>query len=166
MVDESGEVVEQSRVRTRRKEMYAHFATRLRTRVVLEVGTHSPWVSRQLAGYGHEVYVADPSAMYGARRRRRNDRMDAAYLARLGRVDVQLLHAIQHRSEATQAHLAQLRALLGVRFDRIRDTLPHLLERFGGLTDANEVKRQIGEWRVTRARSATPVTKTKPVEAE
>ena len=62
--------------------------------------------------------------------------------------------------------LAQLRALLGVRFDRIRDTLPHLLERFGGLTDANEVKRQIGEWRVTRARSATPVTKTKPVEAE
>jgi hypothetical protein len=45
VLDESGEVIEQSRVRTRRKEMHADFATRSRARVVLEVGTHSPWVS-------------------------------------------------------------------------------------------------------------------------
>ena len=29
-------------------------------RVVLEVGTHSPWVSRTLQGLGHEVIVATP----------------------------------------------------------------------------------------------------------
>ena len=87
------------------------FGTRAAARIVWEVGTHSPWVSRQLQAYGHNVYVANPSPMYGARRRtKRNDRMDAAYLARLGRVDVQLLHAIRHRGEQTQAHLAQLRA--------------------------------------------------------
>ena len=53
VLDESGEVVEQSRVCTRRKEMHAYFATRLRARVVLEVGTHSPWVSRLLEERGH-----------------------------------------------------------------------------------------------------------------
>lgn len=111
VVDAAGTTVEERAIATTPQALQRYFAERGAVRVVLEVGTHSPWVSRQLAGYGHEVYVADPSAMYGARRRsRRNDRMDAAYLARLGRVDVQLLHAIQHRSEATQAHLAQLRA--------------------------------------------------------
>lgn len=49
--------------------------------------------------------------------------------------------------------LAQLRSLLGDRFDRIRDALPQLLERFGALGDADEVKRQIAEWRAARSRT-------------
>jgi transposase len=80
------------------------------SRVVLEVGTHSPWVSRQLTALGAEVFVANPSAMYGALRRQRNDRSDAEYLARQGRADPTLLHAITHRSAAAQAHLEMLRA--------------------------------------------------------
>jgi transposase len=28
--------------------------------MALEVGTHSPWVSRLLKSLGHEVYVANP----------------------------------------------------------------------------------------------------------
>ncbi len=80
------------------------------SRVVLEVGTHSPWISRQLTTLGAEVFVANPRAMYGARRRQRNDRSDAEYLARQGRADPTLLHAIQHRSAVAQAHLEMLRA--------------------------------------------------------
>lgn len=111
IVDAAGSVVEERSVATTPAGLQRLFGTRAPARIVLEVGTHSPWVSRQLTAYGHDVYVANPSAMYGARRRtKRNDRMDAAYLARLGRVDVQLLHAIRHRGEQTQAHLAQLRA--------------------------------------------------------
>jgi transposase len=111
IVDAAGSVVEERSVATTPAGLQRLFETRAPARIVLEVGTHSPWVSRQLTAYGHDVYVANPSAMYGARRRtKRNDRMDAAYLARLGRVDVQLLHAIRHRGEQTQAHLAQLRA--------------------------------------------------------
>lgn len=65
------------------------FAAQPSCRVVLEVGTHSPWVSRALAALGHEVIVANASALYGARRRRkRNDRLDAEFLARQGRADV------------------------------------------------------------------------------
>jgi len=114
VLDAQGAEVEARAVATTPDALAAYFAPRPAARVVLEVGTHSPWVSRQLAGYGHEVYVANPSAMYGARRRakglKRNDRLDAEFLARQGRADVRLLHAITHRGAATQAHLAGLRA--------------------------------------------------------
>jgi hypothetical protein len=36
------------------------FAGYRRARVVLEVGTHSPWLSRLLNKQGHEVIVANP----------------------------------------------------------------------------------------------------------
>jgi uncharacterized membrane protein YkvA (DUF1232 family) len=49
--------------------------------------------------------------------------------------------------------LAQLRLVLGDRFDRIRDALPHVLERFGALGDSDEVKHQIAEWRAARSRT-------------
>src|SRR5512146_1684438 len=88
-----------------------YFGERARCRVVLEVGTHSPWVSRLLAQWGHEVIVANPSAMFtrGARRRR-NDRLDARFLARQGRADVELLYPITHRSAVAQQDLEALRA--------------------------------------------------------
>jgi uncharacterized membrane protein YkvA (DUF1232 family) len=44
------------------------------------------------------------------------------------------------------ADLARLRSLLGDRYDQIRDSLPGLLERFGGLGDADEVKRLMARW--------------------
>ena len=53
------------------------------------------------------------------------------------------------------ADLARVRSLLGHRYDRIRDSLPELLGRFGGLQDSKEVKRQLAEWRTARAK--TPV---------
>jgi transposase len=110
-IDAAGQQVLERVVATTPEALAREFATRAPARVVLEVGTHSPWVRRQLASYGHAVFVANPSAMYGARRRtKRNDRMDAALLARQGRADPTLLHPMQHRGEATHAHLAQLRA--------------------------------------------------------
>jgi hypothetical protein len=50
-----------------------------RSRTALETGTHSPWVSRQLAQLGHEVIVArlariDPGLL-GPVRRRSNEEL-------------------------------------------------------------------------------------------
>src|SRR5262249_20638634 len=76
----------------------------------LEAGTHSPWVSRELKRQGHQVTVANARKVrliYESDRK--NDRMDARMLARLGRVDVNLLSPIQHRSAETQSDLAVLR---------------------------------------------------------
>jgi transposase len=111
VIDAEGQRVEERTVATTESALTRWFADRPHARVVMEVGTHSPWISRLLASWGHEVIVANPSAMYGAqRRRKRNDRLDAEYLARQGRADVQLLHPIRHRSARAQQHLEMLRA--------------------------------------------------------
>jgi uncharacterized membrane protein YkvA (DUF1232 family) len=46
--------------------------------------------------------------------------------------------------------LARLRSLLGDRYDRIRDSLPELLERYGDLRDPAALKGILGEWRTRR----------------
>lgn len=80
-------------------------------RVVIEAGSHSPWLSRLAKQLGHEVIVANPTELYGKKRRRKkNDRIDAEELARRGRADPTLLFPIEHRSEEVQAHLAVLQA--------------------------------------------------------
>ena len=93
------------------------FATQPRARVVLEVGTHSPWVSRMLQSLGHEVIVANPREVQSiSKSDRKNDAADAEQLARLGRADPKLLHPILHRQEDTQRD----RALLAVRSKLVR----------------------------------------------
>jgi transposase len=79
-------------------------------RVAIEVGTHSPWVSRLLKSFGHEVIVANArQVQLISKSSRKNDRMDAQMLARLVRVDPRLLRPIQHRSEQAQEHLRVIR---------------------------------------------------------
>ena len=64
-----------------------------------------------ISRYRHEVLVANPRLMEGSKRRKRkNDRIDANKLARLGRVDPQSLHPIQHRSKEVRQDLVVLRA--------------------------------------------------------
>ena len=46
--------------------------------------------------------------------------------------------------------LAKLRSLMGGRFDRIRDDLPELLDRYGRLRDPDELKRALASWRRQR----------------
>jgi transposase len=94
--------------------------------VIIEVGTHSAWVREVVVGCGHEVLVANPRLMEGTKRRKRkNDRLDAQKLARLGRVDPQSLFPIQHRSTEVRQDLVVLRArdaLVSVRTDLINTT--------------------------------------------
>jgi transposase len=94
--------------------------------VIIEVGTHSAWVREVVVGCGHEVLVANPRLMDGAKRRKRkNDRIDANKLARLGRIDPQSLYPIQHRSTEVRQDLVVLRArdpLVSVRTQLINAT--------------------------------------------
>ncbi len=53
--------------------------------------------------------------------------------------------------------LARLRELMGDRFDRIRDDLPELLDRYGRLRDPDELKRALASWR--RRRTPPPTAK-------
>lgn len=60
--------------------------------------------------------------------------------------------------------LARLRNVLGDKYDRIRDSLPEILERYAGLKDPDAVKRQIVEWRAARAKPVEPVRTSVEVE--
>jgi transposase len=106
-----GETLAEGQFRTRRQETAEFFQGFATSRVVVEVGTHSAWVREIIAGFGHEVLVANPRLMEGSKRRRRkNDRIDAEKLARLGRIDPKSLHPIQHRSTEVREDLLVLRA--------------------------------------------------------
>ena len=89
----------------------AEFAKRKPMRVAIEAGTHSPWASRVLKDLGHEVIVANPRKLkLSYRSNKKNDQVDARSLARVARMDVELLAPIQHRSIDAQEHLALIRA--------------------------------------------------------
>ena len=106
-----GETLSEGQVPTREAEVAEFFQALPPSRVVIEVGTHSPWMQEVIAGEGHEVLVANPRLMEGSKRRKRkNDRIDAKKLARLGRVDPQSLHPIRHRSREVREDLVVLRA--------------------------------------------------------
>ena len=116
---QSGEVVEEGRLRTTPEALRRRFSSEQSLRIAIEAGTHSPWVSRVLEECGHEVLVANARKLrliYA--NKRKTDEIDAENLARLARLDPKLLHPLKHRGEGSQAHLAVIRsrqALVGCR---------------------------------------------------
>src|ERR1035438_10554750 len=59
VLDEAGEVLLEQRLGTTPKAMKEVFGGMPRSRIALETGMHSPWVSRLLSELGHEVIVAN-----------------------------------------------------------------------------------------------------------
>jgi transposase len=111
ILDEAGEVVSEDQLPTSKAGLDGLFAKMPASRIALEVGTHSPWISRQLAWLGHEVIVANShNVKLITQSVRKNDRIDARQLARLARVDPKLLSPIRHRGEEAQMDLAVIRA--------------------------------------------------------
>lgn len=107
----AGEIVEEGRIATTEAALLPRLRGMAKARVVMEVGTHSPWVSRLAKAAGHEVIVANPREVrLISHSTRKTDRNDALTLARLGRVDPQLLKPVAHRSKEAQADLAVLRS--------------------------------------------------------
>ena len=59
VLDEAGRIQLEQRVRTSAKGLREVFGAIPRSRMALEIGTHSPWISRLLGKLGHEVIVAN-----------------------------------------------------------------------------------------------------------
>lgn len=111
VLNAAGEVVQEGALATTRTGLNALFEKLPSSRVVLEVGTHSPWVSWQMTDLGHEVIVANSHKVkLITQSTRKNDRVDAQKLARLGRADPELLSPVRHRGPQAQADLAVIRA--------------------------------------------------------
>lgn len=66
-------------------------------RFVMEVGTHSPWISAQLREMNCEVLVGNARKLKAiSEHERKCDELDARTLAKIGRMDTDLLYPINH----------------------------------------------------------------------
>ena len=119
ILDEAGNVILEHNLPTTPKGIDQVFSRIPRSRIALETGTHSPWVSRQLTELGHEVIAAHArNVRLIGERSRKDDQLDARTLARLARIDPGLLGPVRHRSAKAQIHLTVIRAraaLVGTR---------------------------------------------------
>ncbi|MGC2764479.1 MAG: transposase [Candidatus Acidiferrum sp.] len=99
VLNEAGEIVLEHKLATTPEAMKQVFGSMPRCRMAMETGTHSPWVSRLLTALGHEVIVAHAQKVrLITKSRRKDDRLDARTLARLVRIDPELLTPVKHRS--------------------------------------------------------------------
>src|ERR1700680_3992658 len=115
VLDEAGAIVQEQKLGTTPKAMKEVFDAIPRSRIALETGMHSPWVSRALSELGHEVIVAHArNVRLIGESRKKDDRLDAQTLARLARIDPQLLCPVKHRSAKAQADLTVIRARAGL----------------------------------------------------
>jgi len=103
----------EQRVRTTAKVLGEVFGAMPRSRIALETGTHSPWISRLLSECVHEVIVANARKVrLIGESRKKDDRLDAQTLARLARIDPELLCPVKHRSAQAQADLTSLNGVV------------------------------------------------------
>jgi transposase len=127
VLDHNAAIVQEAVVENTPKALSAFLEAypKKHTRVVLEAGCHSPWISRHLQAEGWHALVANP---------RKLALISAETLARLARSDPKLLAPIRHRSEAIQADLRVM--LTRDQLVRSRSALAHHLrgavKSFGG----------------------------------
>lgn len=113
MLNEDGEVVDRGRFRTTPQALNKWFTDQPPTRVVMEAGTRSIWVSGQLQELGHEVIVANVRELRAiSHSNRRSDQVDAEKLARFARLDPKILRP----NRPTTADIMQAKASAAKRF--------------------------------------------------
>jgi len=95
VLDEAGQIQLEQASANDAKALSEVFGAMRRSRSALEIGTHSPWISRLLSELGNEVIVgecAQGAADRGKPQERRSP--GCATLARLARIDPQLLYPV------------------------------------------------------------------------
>src|SRR6266446_5230964 len=107
VLDEAGIIILEQKLPTTPEAMKQTFGKIPGSLIALETGTHSPWVSRLLTELGHQVIVAHAQKVELITK---SNRKDARTLARLARIDPELLGPVRHRSAKAQIHLTVIRA--------------------------------------------------------
>ena len=128
IAEENGEVIvlERTEITTNKVSISRCFSTRSPMVVAMEVGTHSPWMSRIIEECGHEVLIANSRKIkfiYDSDDK--TDATDSEKLARVARADPKLLYPIKHRKQDVQSMMSLVRSrdvLVGARTKLINHT--------------------------------------------
>jgi transposase len=114
-VSASGRVVRRERLATTEAGLRRRFEGAPRTRVLMECGGPTPWMVRLLEKLGHEVVVVNPRRVrLIAESTLKCDRIDAEILARLSRLEPELLRPVYQRSYEGQLLRTRLRLRLSL----------------------------------------------------
>src|ERR1700687_99189 len=98
VLDEAGAIVLEQKLGTTPKAMKEGFGAMPHSRIALETGMHSPWVSRLLSECGHEVIVAHARKVrLIGESRKKDDRLEAQTLARVARAGPAVLYPVEDR---------------------------------------------------------------------
>src|SRR6266699_1532446 len=136
VLDEAGKILLEQKVATTPEALKQAFAKIPRSLIALETGTHSPWVSRLLTELGYKVIVAHAQKVQLiTKSNRKDDRHDARTLARLARIDPELLGPVRHRSAKAQIHLTVIRARAAGLHAELREVLEPLLQEIESLNE-------------------------------
>jgi transposase len=99
VIDGEGAIIEEGRLRTTPAVVEKEFSDLAPSRIAMEAGMQSLWVSSLLTKLGHEVLVANVRELRAITHSdRKSDKVDARKLARYARLDPQILRPITHRS--------------------------------------------------------------------
>src|SRR6202030_4443795 len=160
VMDEAGQVILEQKLPTTPEAMKQTFGKIPRSLIALETGTHSPWVSRLLTELGHEVIVAHAQKVqWITKSNRKDDRHDARTLARLARVDPELLGPVRHRSAQAQLHLTVIRA----RAELVRARTALVNAAWGLVKSSGQWLPKCGTYQVSRGLAAALSTELRDV---
>ncbi len=110
VTDKHGVILKESVIANDRLALTQLCKEHPKSAVAIEVGGHSPWISRHLAQNGMRVTVANARKLRAIYQNdRKCDRLDAQMLAKLLRADEDLLKPIQHGSEQAQKDLLAIK---------------------------------------------------------
>ena len=102
ILDEAGKIIREQKVAMTPEAMQSvtFFEDTVQGLIALETGTHSPWVSRLLTELGYKVIVAHAQKVQLITKSNRKDDPNTmrGTLARLARIDPELLGPVRHRS--------------------------------------------------------------------
>lgn len=111
MIDGDGQITREGQVETGESGLREVFGRLDASRIVLEASPQCHWIARLLRSLGHQVIVINPRRLQLIHESAsKTDRNDARLLARVGRVDVDLLQPIHEKSPETLATRMQMRA--------------------------------------------------------
>ncbi len=154
-LDADGEIVEEGKFRTGRETLRAKFESGASCRIAFEVGNHSAWMRDILLELGHEIYVANPRKLRLIYENpTKDDRVDARYLARIARLDPQLLSPITHRSVDVRVDREMLRAR-----EQLIETRTKLINHIRGVVKSHGAKLRKCSSRSFHTQAATGIPK-------
>jgi len=111
VLDKTGKIIAEEKVAGTRAAMASFFKRYRGAVVAMETGTHSRWVSQVAEAEGLEVLVGNARKLRMIwQSRQKSDTRDAVMLARIARMDPELLCSIRHRGERAQMDLEIIRA--------------------------------------------------------